>query len=126
MWKCVYFLLGSLVRLCLISQFALVSLATMSGSSGCGGLGFYVVDLPVELFGVPDVVAAERARRARFLLRRLDPEYLEVISAPSAPAAGPELLPPVPQPVLRRSRRVLGLEAKFEEILPDPRRRRVK
>ena len=94
----------------------------MSGSSGCGGEGFFVVDLPVDLFGVPDVVGAERARRSRFLLRRADPLYLEVISAAFVPVAVPAPLPSAP---VRRSRRVMGLDAEYEEILPASRRRRL-
>ena len=94
----------------------------MSGSSGCGGDGFFVTELTVELFGVVDVVAVERARRARFLLRRRDPEFLEVVSGS---AAAPPL--PEPQPVaLRRSRRVLGLDAEYEEVVPIPRRRKLR
>ena len=72
-------------------------------------------------------MGAERARRARFLLRRSDPEYLEVLVAafvpvvvvdddddevPGAPVAVVAAVPP------RRSRRVRGLAAEFDEVPP--------
>ena len=99
----------------------------MSASSGCGGGVFLRSELPVEWFGVYDDVGAERARKARFLLRRRDPEFLEVIQSAAAHADGPVAPPPAVLPVsLRRSRRVLGLEAEFEGLAPAARRCRVK
>ena len=116
------------MTLCLSRQFTLANTcAIMSGSSGCGGDGFFLSDLSVELLGVSDAVAVERARRARFLLRRRDPEFLEIVLGMVAPADAPGSSPPGPRPVaLRRSRSVMGLEAEYEEVIPDPHRRRLK
>ena len=91
----------------------------MSGSSGCGDYCFLRRDLPEDLFGVFDTASAERARRIRFLLQRSDPEFLEVLGTVFAPA------PPVAVSPLRRSRRVLGLAAEFDDVAPPARRQRV-
>ena len=85
----------------------------MSASSGCGGEGFFVTELSAEMFGVADIEAMALARRTRFLLRRRDPEYLEIVSIAAVPPPPPPVLPPVG---LRRSRRVLGLAAEYEEV----------
>ena len=93
----------------------------MSGSSGCGSFGFLRSELPAWLFGEYDINAAESARRLRFLRRRSDPEFLEVMALPVR-ALAPDLSPPVP---LRRSRRVLGLGAEYDTIEPPLRRPRL-
>ena len=93
----------------------------MSGSSGCGSFGFWRSALPSGLFGAYDAAVVEDARRLRFLRRRSDPEFLEIVDIPV-----PDLAPVVPPPVpLRRSRRVLGLGAEYEEIEPPRHRRRL-
>ena len=69
----------------------------MSGTPGCGEGVFLRSELPVGLFGAYDGVGAERAHRARFLLRRQDPEFLEVI--PHVAAAAPVDVPVAPPPV---------------------------
>ena len=66
---------------------------------------------------------------ARFLLRRQDPEYLEVVSPVVSAAAVSASVAPSPAEVpdvLRRSRRVRGLEAEFEGLSPVARRPRLK
>ena len=104
-------LLGNLVP-CSVCFLQLVLFASMSASSGCAGEGFFVTELSVELFGIADVEAMVLARRTRFLLRRQDPEYLEIISTAAASPPSPEL----PPAGLRRSRRVLGLSAEYEDV----------
>ena len=77
------------------------------------------------MFGGFDGEAAEAARRTRFLLRRSDPEFLEVMKVP-VPVAEPALVAVEPPPSLpRRSRRVRGLDAEFEEVVRVARRRRL-
>ena len=100
----------------------------MSGSSGCSGDGFFRSELPVALFGGFDAEVAEQARRLRFILRRRDPEFLEIVVGIAAPVEGPGALLPVLPPALpRRNRRVRGLEAEFDEVVaPASRRRRLR
>ena len=82
-----------------------------------------------------DSDGAAAARRRRFELRRRDPEFLEVFSslrvsgvlladAVSADSVAP---PAHVEEVhgLRRSRRFLGLEAEYDEIVSVSRRRRL-
>ena len=110
-------------------------LVIMSGSNACEEFGFYRSSLPSALFGCFDQAAADRARRVRFLLRRRDPEYLEVLkvhvsdSGPSAvgdvAAVAAVAAPAGSEGEVRRSRRVRGLDAEFSEILRASCRRRV-
>ena len=105
----------------------------MSGSPGCPAFWFSRASLPAAVFGVHDAALAECARRRRFLLRRRDPEFLEVFSSVRVVADGGavEVVAVVPvvevagAPVgVRRSRRVAGLDAEFDEVLRGPRRQR--
>ena len=100
-------------------------------SSSSDSCGFYRSSLPVSLFGVFDGASAENARHSRFLRRRLDPEFLEVVRMP-VPITDPVLVvadsddeaPALPPSSLRRSRRVAGLGIEYEEVLRVSRRRR--
>ena len=114
---------------------AQLGLVTMSGSHVCEEFGFYRSSLPTALFGCFDQAAADRARRVRFLLRRRDPEYLEVLKVPvtgseSAAVGDVDAVVVSAAPAgsggeVRRSRRVRGLDAEFSEILRASCRRRV-
>ena len=115
----------------------------MSGSPGCPAFWFARATLPSDIFGVHDVELAENARRRRFLLRRRDPEFLEVFSSLRVCAApvgdgvvgGDGAAVAVVEPVVsdvgaagvgvRRSRRVLGIDAEYDEILRSSRRQRL-
>ena len=116
---------------------------TMSATPGCPAFWFGRSSLPVDIFGEHDAELAEVARRRRFLLRRLDPEFLEVFSTLrvcSAPVGGDVVggvgvAVAVEEPVVadvgaafagvRRSRRVAGLDAEYDEVLRGPRRQRL-
>ena len=111
-------------------------LATMSGSPGCPAFWFVRSSLPLSIFGKHDEGAAEAARQRRFILRRRDPEFLEVFSdlrvcvvpAIGEVGAGDVGCAVGVAPVdsgLRRSRRVLGLDAEFDEIVRGSHRRRL-
>ena len=97
----------------------------------CSGAscGFSRSSLPVSLFGVFDGASAESARRSRFLRRRLDPEFLEVVRVQVPVAAPVSVVVDVedetavsPPSSLRRSRRVAGLGAEYDEVLRVSRR----
>ena len=82
-----------------------------------------------------DVELAENARRRRFLLRRCDPEFLEVFSSLRVAVGGEGVFVADAEPVdagvgaapvgVRRSRRVAGLGAEYDEVLRGPRRQRL-
>ena len=105
----------------------------MSGSTGCEAFGFFRSSLPVALFGAFDAASAEGARRSRFLLRRRDPEFIEIVRMPE-PVVAPVVIViddddvvevEVPPVAPRRSRRVRGLDAEFDEIVRASCRRRL-
>ena len=101
----------------------------MSGTPGCSGGAFLRSGLPACIFGSFDATGVEHARRERFLRRRQDSEFLEVIAPVYSVSAdlAPAVVVSVDVVVLpRRSRRLLGLDVEYESLAPVPRRPRLK